>query len=95
MGERAEEWLVSINKEWDGLCEQGVFSHDHTLADLRKMGIMGKPVPCSTALTHKYKDGILEKLKTRICIAGHKGNVTKGIHYSDVFSPSPIQPFKT
>ena len=91
MGERAEEWLVSINKEWDGLCEQGVFSHDHTLADLRKMGIMGKPVPCSTALTHKYKDGILEKLKTRICIAGHKGNVTKGIHYSDVFSPSPIQ----
>ena len=37
------------------------------------------------------KEGRLEKLKTRICIAGHRGNVTKGIHYNEVFSPSPVQ----
>ena len=71
--------------------DQGVFSHNWTHDDLRKAGITGKPVPCSIALTHKYKDGLLEKLKTRICIAGHKGNVTKGIHYNEVFSPSPVQ----
>ena len=71
--------------------DQGVFSHNWTRQDLLDAGIRGKPVPCSTALTHKYKDGVLEKLKTRICIAGHPGNVTKGIHYNDVFSPSPVQ----
>ena len=91
MGDRVEEWVTYIYKEYNGLMDQGVFSRGHTIADLRARAIVGKPVPCSIALTHKYKDGILEKLKTRICIAGHKGNVTKGIHYSDVFSPNPNQ----
>lgn len=91
LSDRAEDWVSSIYKEFDGLVDQGVFSHNWTRNDLAKAGIVGKPVPCSTALTHKYKDGVLEKLKTRICIAGHRGNVTKGIHYTDVFSPSPVQ----
>ena len=91
MGDRAEGWVESIYKEFNGLCDQGVFSHDWSTDDLKNAGIIGKPVPCSEALTHKTKDGVLEKLKTRICIAGHKGNVTQGIHYTDVFSPSPIQ----
>ena len=91
MGDRAEDWVESIYKEFNGLTEQGVLSHDWTLKDLHAAGIHTKPVPCSVALTHKYKDGILEKLKTRICIAGHPGNMTKGIHYNDVFAPSPVQ----
>ena len=91
MGDRAEEWVASIHSEFKGLCDQGVFSHDWTLDDLHEAGIRGKPIPCSIALTHKYKDGILTRLKTRICIAGHRGNVTRGIHYHEVFSPSPVQ----
>jgi hypothetical protein len=91
MGERAEEWVESIYSEFNGLEDQGVFSHNWTLQDLKDAGIRGKPIPCSIALTHKYKDGILTRLKTRICIAGHRGNVTKGIHYHEVFSPSPVQ----
>jgi hypothetical protein len=91
MSERGEEWVASISKEFDGLDRQGVFSHDWTLDQIRKAGIKGKPVPCSTCFTHKYKEGKLEKLKTRICIAGHKGNVKQGIHYDQVFSPSPVQ----
>ena len=97
LGERGEEWVKSIHKEFPGLNSQGVFSHgppeggQWTREALHRHGITGKPVPCSIALTHKYKDGILEKLKTRICIAGHQGNVTKGIHYHEVFSPSPVQ----
>ena len=91
MGDRAEEWVESIYKEFNGLESQGVFSHDHTKDDLAKMGITSKPVPCSIALTHKYKDGVFQKCKTRICIAGHKGNMTKGIHYDEVFAASPVQ----
>ena len=78
-------------KEFNGLVDQGVFSHDWTAQQLKEQGIRGKPVPLSICLTHKWKDGILEKLKTRMCIAGHPGNVTKGIHYTDVFSASPNQ----
>ena len=91
MGDRAEEWVKSIYDEFNGLVKQGVFSHDWTRQALHDAGIRGKPIPCSTALTHKYKDGVLTRLKTRICIAGHRGNVTQGIHYHDVFSPSPVQ----
>ena len=91
MGDRAEEWVESIYKEFNGLVDQGVFSHNWTRGGLMKAGIRGKPVPCSTALTHKHKDGVLEKLKTRICIAGHRGNVTKGVHYNEVFSANPNQ----
>ena len=96
MGNDAEGWVESLYREFDGLDAQGVFSHNWSKQDLLDAGITGKPVPCSTALTHKWKETpeggkILDKLKSRICIAGHKGNVTKGIHYHEVFSPSPIQ----
>ena len=79
MGDRAEEWVKSIHSEMDGLNDQGVFSHNYTLDDIRnKHGITSnlKPIPCSVALTHKFKQdesgsSVLARLKTRICIAGH------------------------
>ena len=92
MGDRAEEWVNAIRFEMDGLNDQGVFSHNHTLDDIRnKHGITSKPIPCSVALTHKFKQdengsSVLARLKTRIYIAGHRGNVTKGVHYHDVFA---------
>ncbi|MBT5796252.1 MAG: hypothetical protein HOI09_02590, partial [Porticoccaceae bacterium] len=49
MGDRAEEWVSSIHKEFTGLNDQGVFSHGWTHAKLRAAGITGKPVPCSIA----------------------------------------------
>lgn len=91
MRDDADDWAISLHKEFDGLNKQGVFSHDHTLEDLKARGIRGKPIPCRVALTYKYRDGWLEKLKSRICIAGHRGNVTKGIHYNDVFAPAPVE----
>ena len=36
MGDRADEWVESIYKEFNGLCDQGVFSHDWDTAKLRK-----------------------------------------------------------
>jgi len=91
MQDDSMEWAKSLQKEFDGLNEQGVFSHNHTLADLRAKGIRGKPIPCRVALTYKYNDGWLDKLKSRICLAGHKGNVVKGIHYNDVFAAAPVE----
>ena len=97
MGDRAEEWVKSIHSEMNGLNDQGVFSHGHTMKDLReKHGIYSKPIPCSVALTHKFKQdengsSVLARLKTRICIAGHRGNVTRGVHYHDVFAAAPVQ----
>ena len=67
------------------------------MKDLReKHGTYSKPIPCSVALTHKFKQdengsSVLARLKTRICIAGHKGNVTRGVHYHDVFAAAPVQ----
>ena len=80
-----------MRREFQGLIDQGVFSTGHTLEDIRAKGIRGKPVPCKTALTYKFKDGWLDKLKARICIAGHRGNMTKGIHYHDVFAAAPVE----
>ena len=75
--DRAEKWVKSIHSETNGLNDQGVFSHGHTLKDLReKHGIYSKAIPCSVALTHKFKQdehgsSVLARLKTSICIAGH------------------------
>ena len=90
-GDRSEQWIQSVNAEFHGLESQGVFSHDWSKERLMKEGITGRPVPCSVVFDHKWKDGILAKLKTRICIAGHPGNVQKDIHYDQVFSASPNQ----
>ena len=79
MGDRAEEWVKSIHSERNGLNDQGVFSHGHTMKDLReKHGIYSKPIPCSVALTHKFKEGesgssVLARLKPSICITEHTG----------------------
>ena len=91
MGEEGEEWARSLHKEMTGLNKQEVFSHGWTRNMLIKAGITSRPVPCRTAMVHKFTDGELSQLKSRICLAGHKGNVTKGIHYGEVFSPSPNQ----
>ena len=97
MGDGAEEWVKSIHSEINGSNDQGVFSHRHTLKDLRETHVIySKPIPCSVALTHKFKQdengsSVLARLKTRICIAGHKGNVTRGVRYHDVFAAAPVQ----
>ena len=77
--------------------DQGVFSHEHTMKDLRERHVIySKPIPCSVALTHKFKQdengsSVLARLKTRICIAGHTDNVTIGVHNHVVFAAAPVQ----
>jgi hypothetical protein len=88
----AYKWLDSINKEWDGLCELGVFEHNCTRRKLRQAGIHTDPVPFSICLTYKYdKHGNIDRYKTRFALAGHSGNLQKGIHFDKTFSSTPNQ----
>lgn len=88
----AYKWLESINKEWDGLQELGVFEHDCTLEDLRSKGIYTSPCPFSICLTYKYdQHGNIDRYKTRFALAGHSGNLQKGIHFDKTFSATPNQ----
>ena len=75
----------------------GVLDHDYTWNQLRddiKIDVEGEspPMPMSICLTHKYdQEGNLYRLKTRAAIAGHPGNMKKGVHYDKPFAATPNQ----
>jgi hypothetical protein len=93
--ERGEEWRKAALKEFDGLTDMGVFDHDYSWDDLRKVGINPDdkpPIPLSVCLTHKFdKEGVLDRLKVRMAIAGHPGNMQRGVHYDKTFAATPGQ----
>ena len=92
-------WVDAAYKEFNGLTELGVFKHDFTEQELLDLGIdikIRKPISLSVVLDHKYKDTgdkglFLDRLKVRMCIAGHAGNLKRHIDYSKTFAPSPNQ----
>ena len=75
----------------------GVLDHDYTWNQLRddiKIDVEGEspPMSMSICLTHKYdQEGHLDRLKTRAAIAGHPGNMKKGVHYDKTFAATPNQ----
>ena len=88
----AFKWLESINKEWDGLTELGVLDHGYTRQQLIDLGITNTPIPFSVCLTYKYdKEGNVERYKTRMALAGHRGNMQHGIHFNQTYSSTPVQ----
>ena len=90
--EEAFKWLESINKEWNGLCDLGVLKHDLTRDELRQMGIRTNPIDFGICLTYKFSDiGEINRYKTRFAIAGHPGNLQKGIHYDKTYASTPNQ----
>ena len=47
-------------------------------------------IPLSIVLDHKYDEyGTLQRLKTRMALSGHPGNMQKGVHFKETFSASP------
>ena len=67
-----------------------MFSHDHTLADLRKQGVNQSPVPQKVIFVAKYDpEGNFIKPKARNCIAGHPGVMRFGEHYFATFAAAP------
>ena len=86
----AMRWVGSLNTEWDGLNELGVFEHDFTLQMLTDRGVTNTPIPFSICLDYKYDmAGIISRYKSRFAMAGHPGNMQKGIHYDRTFAATP------
>ena len=69
-----------------------MFEHNCTRGKLRQAGIHTDLVPFSICLTYKYdKHGNVDRYKTRFALAGHSGNLQKGIHFDKTFSSTPNQ----
>ena len=90
--EEAFKWLESINKEWNDLNDLGILQHDLTWKELNKMGITTKPIPFSICLDYKFDDkGEVDRYKTRFAVAGHSGNLQKGVHFDSTYASTPSQ----
>lgn len=89
-GEDAEQWVESMGIEFYGLIQMGVFELGFTQDDLIAEGITSPPVPCAPYYEYKYGvEGEVSKLKTRVAIQGHPGNMQKGVHFDRTFSATP------
>ena len=86
---RSLEWWHAALEEFEGLTDMGVFDHDYTRAMLDELGIH-TIIPLSVCLDHKFdSDGSLNRLKVRMALAGHKGNLRKGEHFFKTFAATP------
>jgi len=88
---RSFEWVDSAYKEFEGLTDLVVVKHNYTREMLKEAGVKFDPINISTNFTHKYTDGILSRLKTRMALAGHSGNLKKEVHFDKTFATSPNQ----
>ena len=60
--------------------------------DSSEMGITTNPIPFSICLTYKHdKDGNIDRYKSRFALAGHSGNMQKGVHFDKTYASTPIQ----
>jgi hypothetical protein len=91
-------WSKSIRDEIDPLIEMGVldegpggtgFSKRELLAEGIDINIK-KAVGLGLYHTHKFdKEGEIDRLKTRGALQGHKGNMQRGNHFTETFTPTP------
>ena len=83
-------WVSSMDEEFNGLVEMGVFDMGHTAQSLLDQGITSAPVPCAPYYTRRFnEEGVQTRRKVRIAIQGHPGNMQKGIHFNETFSATP------
>jgi hypothetical protein len=82
--------LESWDSEMTSLGKFKAITHNHTRADLIKMGISTPPIPTRMLSDVKYKDGKSEKYKGRMIALGFR--MIKGVHFDGkTFSPTPNQ----
>ena len=89
----AKKWVASMNNEFNGLVELGVFDLGFTKAQLLAEGIdinKRPAVPCGQYFENKFdQDGKINKHKARIAIQGNPGNMQKEVHYNETFAATP------
>jgi hypothetical protein len=91
-------WSKSIREEVDPLIKMGVLDEGpdrkgYTKRQLLEEGIdinVKKAVGLGLYHTHKFdKEGEVDRLKSRAAIQGHKGNMQRGNHFTETFTPTP------
>ena len=88
----SKQWSESMDEEINGLTKMGVLDHGYTQKDLHNVGITSRLVPLGLYHTHKTdKAGAVNRLKTRAAVQGHKGNMQKGVHYTETLICSNSQ----
>ena len=66
--------------------------NNYTYQQLRENGVGTHPIPFSVCLTCKYdKAGEIDRYKTRMALAGHRGNIQPGVHFDRTYSSTPVQ----
>ena len=91
--ENTQEWMAALVEEEESLDSLGVFLHNQSKAQLRKLGITDKFIMPSrhVVTTKRHPDRTIDRLKVRRVIQGHKCAMKRGIHYDESFTPSPTQ----
>jgi len=92
--DEAYKWLESLKKEFGGLDKLGVFVHDYTRQQLydEDIGKADSPIPMSIVLSYKYDEyGEVNRYKSRAALAGHSGNMQKGVHFDKTYASTPDQ----
>jgi hypothetical protein len=91
-------WCDSIHEEIDPLIKMGVLDEGpdgfgYSKQQLLDEGIdikIKKAVGLGLYHTHKFdKEGEIDRLKSRAALQGHKGNMQRGNHYAETFTPTP------
>ena len=83
-------WKKAIKTEWDAIMDMQVLSLGWTKKKLLAAGIDKPAVGARFLYSVKYKpSGDLDKYKSRLVQQGHPGNCFKGVHYHEVFTPTP------
>ena len=86
-----ELWLTAWNDELEGLSMDGQhISHNHTLEEVRKMGINEPPLPTRMISAAKYRGLDFDRRKGRLICQGFRA--IEGIHHDGkAFAASPSQ----
>ena len=86
-----ELWLTAWNEELEGLSMNGEhISHNHTLAEVRAMGILEPPLPTRMISAAKYRGLEFDRRKGRMICQGFRA--IEGIHHDGKsFAASPSQ----
>jgi hypothetical protein len=86
-----ELWLTAWNEELDGLSMDGEhITHNHTLAEVRGMGIAEPPLPTRMISAAKYRGLEFDRRKGRMICQGFRA--IKGVHHDGKsFAASPSQ----
>ena len=65
-------WKEAADLELGTLTEMGVFDHRYTRSELLAAGVTKEPINISVVLTNKYTDGVFDRHKVHMTVAGHK-----------------------